>query len=188
MSPLFFRNGRVDLELPDTTTAQEVRCPYCGRAVPPAKPNTPIGEIGKDFRDHLAAVHPLQLHDLKTTRWQKGNFIRCEPWQPKGRALRSRKEPRGNHGLHKIVSIGGGEPESDDEWVTVICRCGWTGLSVHGTKLAWHELRIHYRNDYRLVCPHCDWYYEDQDSEHAARTMAQHIGTGHPERFPWGHC
>ncbi len=186
MSPLFLRNGKVELELSEPST-RDAGCPYCSEVFPPPEKHTPVNEIGQDYRNHLASAHPIQDHDLRTTRWRDGIFIRCEPWQPEPRLLRSRKEPRRNHGLQKIVRIGGGEPESDDEWASVVCRCGWQGLSVKGTALAWHELRVHYRNDYRLVCPHCGWYHEDQDRQEVERMMAQHIGTGHPDHFPWGY-
>jgi hypothetical protein len=188
VSPHFVRGGRLEVKFPETRSTERTRCPFCAETFPPTPPRAPVAEIGKDYRDHLAAAHPVQLHDLKTTRWHDGSFVRDEPRQSKPRNLRSRMQPRGNHGLLRLEGIGGGPPESDDEWVTVTCKCGWTGLSVRGTKLAWHELRIHFRNDYRLACPHCGWYWEGQDREEAERTIAEHIGTSHPDRFPWGYA
>lgn len=185
VSPLFLRDRRFVMELMDRDAPRMTHCPFCTAIFPPPAPKTSVAEIGKDYRDHLAHAHPARLRDLRTTRWRDGTFIRCEPWQPGPRRLRTRREPRGNHGFESLTRIGGGPPESDDESLVVVCRCGWTGLRVHGRQPAMRDLQVHYRADYRLACPFCGWYWEDQEREHAERQMAQHIGTAHPENFPW---
>ena len=165
---------------------QPSTCPYCHQAFPAPSPSTPVALIGQDFRDHLSTSHPLQSYDLQTTRWHNGEFVRCEPEQPGTRHPRERRQPRGGHGFARLVRMGG-EPESDTEWVVIVCHCGWQSASVFGESLAWHELRVHFRNDCRLTCPYCDWRWEEQERDPAEREMARHIGILHPDRFPWGY-
>ena len=155
-----------------------ITCAYCGR----------VFSVRRLYRDHLKEAHPVQNYDLLTTRWRNGAFIRAplEDINRPPRALRTRRQPRGNHGLDRIVDVGGG-PGGGQEVLMVVCHCGWTGMSIHGRNVAMHELELHYRNDFRVICPHCAWRWEGQDREQAERTMAQHIGTAHPDTFPWGY-
>lgn len=176
--PFFLRNGRLEFE--DPVEGASYRCPFCDRvfAAIPA-PGAPANETGREFREHLASAHPVEDHDLRTTRWREGTFVRCDPRNPRVGPLRQRKQARGKHGVEEIVPVGGGA-------LLIRCHCGWFAVGFE-SELAWCELRVHYRNDYRLACPHCGWYWEDQDREDGEREMALHIGMRHPERFPWGY-
>lgn len=163
------------------------RCPFCGQKFDPPSPDTPVAAIGQDFREHLRVLHPIQDHDLQTSRWDNGVFVRCEPETPSHRVMRQRKQPRGDHAFARLERVFG-EAESDTECVVIHCRCGWKSDSLFGESLAWQQLRVHFRNDYRLTCPHCGWRYEDQEREPVERQLARHIGMQHPDQFPWGYA
>lgn len=61
--------------------------------------------------------------------------------------LRERQHPPPGHGFKDMLTIEyrpAQRRDGDSDTVLVVCHCGWQGLSVCGTDLAWHELRVHY--------------------------------------------
>lgn len=160
-------------------------CPYCLISIPPDPPDTPVNAIGQAYRDHLRTAHPVQHHDLHTTRWHDGLFVRSQPPISTARILTERRgDPPPGHGLAQLVSI-----DSDDaNQVVVFCACGWKEIVLHGAAEAQHVLRVHYQQIHRLVCPYCGWHWESEGRDDVEREMARHIGVSHPERFPWGYA
>lgn len=119
-------------------------CPFCERSFEDDRPETPVNELGQELRDHLQTDHAVQDHDLKTTRWVDGAFVRTEPWLPQRRILRQQRRPPTGHALERFEQVDG-EPGATES-VLVFCGCGWRGLSLHGTEQAWHILRVHFRS------------------------------------------
>lgn len=187
---------------PDLT----ITCPFCGRIFQ-------VRRLYREHlqMDHPVQDHDLQTtrwHNGVFVRCEPYTGPKDPRLQRRGipgRLLRERRTPRGSHGLERLVRLEG-EPDNwtativpsespdplrsrDDRQehtpVLVICRCGWKGMSPSGERGAWHELRVHFRNDYRLECPFCPWRWEDQVRDETERVMAQHIGTAHPDKFPW---
>lgn len=173
---------RCRIHSPLTMTA----CPFCTQTFEPSAGSAPVNSVGEDLRNHIREAHPVQDRDLKTTRWQKGAYVRCDEELSRHRLLRQRRQPPAGHGLAQIQPVDGAR-ESEHEGVLITCKCGWRSFSAFGEGDAWHQLRIHFRNDYRLVCPHCELRVEDQDRDHSERALAQHIGIEHADRFPWGY-
>ncbi len=165
-----------------------LKCPFCDQIFGgPVPEGTPLAGIGRDFRDHLTTEHPVQEHDLATTRWHDGLLVRCEPAPPmRGpRLLPKRKTPPPGHGLLRLIPLD--ERESDQGPFAVFCTCGFRDVAPSDKREAFACLHWHWARSNRLACPFCQWTWESDLREEIEREMARHIGMQHPERFPWGY-